>query len=206
ARRGQGAITFQGGYADFSGGAFYRCELPPALLSTFGADNCQAEAALGYFFFGADVRLDPVTHSNPLLTASDGSFVYALPGDGASAKGRVRLSQHLYESTSWPRDAGGNRALMGRHGPLMIEASQEIGLLSFLPGDWQPFFAGAGPDKVGHWMGSASGAQTWSAGAAQVPYREPPRYVFIGHNPATGATFQGEAAFVEGDPPGCVVK
>lgn len=206
AQRGPGTIAYQGGYADFDGSAFIRCELPPGLISSFGADQCEESAELGYFFFGADVRLDPVSHSNPLLTASDGSFAVSLPGNGVTASTRVRLAGHQYMTQSWQRDAGGNMVLMGQYGPLMVEASEEAEVLSFLPADWQPYFAGVGQDKVGHWMSAASGTQTWGANAAELPYSEPPRYVFIGHNPATKATFRGELAYVEGDPPGCTVK
>lgn len=205
-KQGPGTILFQGGYATFDGSAYYRCELPPSLLSAFGSDNCEAVVAQGYFFFSADVTLQPITHGNPLLTASDGSFAFSAPGDGVQSRTRVRLSNYQYDADPWLRDAGGNMLLMGQYGPLMIEANKTAGLLSFLPADWQPFFQNVDNDEVGHWMSASAGAQTWGAGAVELPYREPPRYVFIGRNPATGATFRGDLAYVEGDPPGCTVK
>lgn len=201
-QQGPGSITYQNGYAQFDGNAYLACQLPPVLM---GSLDCEVNASKR-FFFGADTTLRPVAQGNPIVAASDGSFFFGLPSNGAQAQTRGVLSGTVYQTTSWQRDNAGNEVLLGQDGPLMIEAANTIGLLDFLNPSWQQSFENSNPTRVGHWMDSAGGTSTWSTSAALLPYRTPPPYVYIGYNPATGAIFDGRLTTVEVDPPGCTVK
>lgn len=200
--QGLGNIVYQNGYAQFDGSAYLACALPPVLMSSA---DCEVNADR-HFFFGADVRIRPVARSNPMIAASDGSFFFGLPSNGAQAQTRGRLSGTMYQTAPWLRDNAGNEVLMGQDGPRMITVANTIGLLDFLDASWQTSFAGVGLNTVGHWMYAAGSASTWNTNAAMLPYREPPPYVYIGYNPATGDIYDGRLTAVEVDPPGCTVK
>jgi hypothetical protein len=199
-QRGTGTIAYPGGRAVFDGKAYLRCELPPLLVGLNpGPGN-------GVLYFSAVGTFDTAARANPILAASDGSFSFSVPGNGAQLRTRVELPPQAYETPPWARSATGNQVLLGQSGQTMATLNSSLGLLSFLDPSWASFFQPLDKARVGGWAFSGGGAATWSDLAAAVTFRRPPSHVFIGFNPATGAIFKGELSYAAGDPPGATVK
>jgi hypothetical protein len=198
-----GTLTYdQAGYAIFNGSSFIRCKLPP---KPPGIVSCNA----GAFWFAADVRLNGKKAVNPIfegVTAPNHEFTFALPGDGVTSRTRLELPAGSYTTSQWSvNTAGGNRMMIGAHGPTMVGVTdyfetQGLDWLGFMD-KWQDFFEPAVTGaKVGHLVQAPDA--TWLTGGAGLPWMHP-EHVFIGYSPATGSYFEGALRNGEIDPPGC---
>jgi hypothetical protein len=207
-----GPLTYdQDGYAIFDGATYIECTAPSwrdqlAILGPYlpGAskNTLSCDAGNGPLFVAADVKLDSVSASNPIIDAHDLGLTFSLPSSVANARTVIALTSGAYASPLWPVNGAGKRMLMGENGPAIVEAAAYFGWLGFLTDpSWQGFFKTTvvGP-KIGHWIESPSASWTTPAG----PYKLKTQgaVVYIGHNGLTGANLRGRLSSGRIDP-GC---
>lgn len=206
---GGGSISYSGGQATFPGSAYLRCTLDPAAFAQYAPDKCETEAG-GFWFFSGEGKIPSTSQANPIISASDGTFHFSLPGSGALTRTRAVLPSlggpTTYLTPQWSRDASGNEVLIGQYGPLIIEASEEIGLLGNLTAGWKPYFTSVAQLEAGHRMYSAASVSEWQTSADPLLYEPPPPAVLFGYNPVSGVFYSGKLTHAEVDPPGCIVK
>jgi hypothetical protein len=207
-----GPLTYdQDGYAIFNGAVYIECPVPSwrdqlAIIGAHlpGAHNntLTCDAGNGPLFAAADVKLDLVSASNPVVDASDLGLTFSLPSNGSKARTAIELTSGMRASPLWSIGTGGKRMLLGENGPVIVAAADHFGWLDFLTDSaWQGFFenvvVGA---TIGHWVESPSAS--WSAPATGYKLRTQGAVVYIGHNATTGANLRGRLASGRIDP-GC---
>jgi len=208
--QGTAPLTWQGGYADFNGNAYIRCRLPSwragigALAPGLpGASNnsltCDAGGAP--LFTAAQVKLDAVASTNPIIDATGLGVALSAPSNGNKARTSLALSSATYSSPLWNQTSAGNRIVIGEDGPAITAVATHFGWLSFLADpNWDDFFNTVTGATVGHWVESPSAH--WTAPAARYKLKTQSDYVYIGYSPTSGAYLHGELGATRIDP-GC---
>ena len=208
--QGAGPLTWQGGYADFNGNAYIRCQLPSwragigALAPGLpGANNnsltCDAGGAP--LFLGAQVKLDPVTSANPIIDAAGVGVALSTPSDGSKGRTNLTLTAGTYSSPRWNLSSAGNRVVSGENGPAITAVAAHFGWLDFLSDpNWENFFNTVTGTTIGHWVESPSAH--WTAPATRYKLKTLADYVYVGYSPATGSYLHGDLGAVRIDP-GC---
>lgn len=208
--QGTGPLAWQGGYADFNGNAYIRCQLPSwragltALAPGMPGANTNTltcEAGGAPLFMAAQVKLDPVSSANPIIDATSVGVALSAPSNGIKARTNLTLTSGIYSSPLWNQSNAGNRVVMGEDGPAIVAVASHFGWLNFLTDpNWDDFFNGVTGMAIGHWVESPSAH--WTAPAARFKLRTQSDYAYIGYSPATSTYLRGELGSVRADP-GC---
>jgi len=208
--QGTGPLTWQGGYADFNGNAYIRCQLPswragigalaPGLPGA-GTNTLTCEAGGAPLFLAAQVKLDAVSSANPIVDATGLGVALSAPSNGNKARTSMTLTSGITTSPQWNQSSAGNRVAIGEDGPAIVAVAAHFGWLGFLSDpNWDDFFNSVTGMTVGHWVESPSAH--WTAPATRYKLKTQADYVYIGYSSATGTYLRGELGAVRIDP-GC---
>lgn len=207
-------ITYSGGYAVFNGSSSkIECALPsfadklaelfPAMPAPEDEVTCTCGGAP--LWASAQAILNPVSGEQPVAALVHGSrpgLLFHLPGNGARARTSIALPNGVaLTSPQWLPGASGNKLLLGVNGPSIIALDDEFGWLSYLSPQWEAAFAPVLGQTARHWF-EAPNRANWVSAPSAYKLHTTEGGLTIGHNPLSGAYFDGRLRFVRLDP-GC---
>jgi hypothetical protein len=207
-------ITYSGGYAVFNGSSSrIECALPsfadklaelfPELPTPEAEVTCTCGGAP--LWASAQAILDPVSGEQPAAAIVHGSrpgMLFKLQSNGARARTSIELPNGVdLTSPQWIPSPSSNRVLLGVNGPSIIALDDEFGWLSYLSPQWEAAFAPVVGQTARHWF-EAPNRANWVSAPAAYKLNTGEGTLTIGHNPLSGAYFDGRLRFVRLDP-GC---
>jgi hypothetical protein len=207
-------ITYSGGYAQFNGtSSKIECELPSfadTVAELFPNMNpletkltCPCGGAP--FWASAQFILDPVSGEQPVinvLAPNDDGIFFRLSGNGITSRSVINLTDAPpLTSPQWNVSSSGNRTLLGINGPSIIALDDAFGWLSYLNPAWEAAFETVVGANSRHWYESPNQVRNVPAPAVYKLYTTD-QTATIGHNPVSGAYFDGRLRYVRIDP-GC---
>ena len=208
-------ISYSGGYAVFNGtSSQIACDLPSFRdkLAELFPDLPPPEAELtcpcggAPLWASAQAILDPVSGEQPVinvLTPGNRGMFFRLPSNSVRARSVIELpNSATLTSPQWNLGGSGNRVLLGVNGPSIIALDNAFGWLSYLSPAWESAFASVVGATARHWFEAPSRASLVTTPTSYKMYGDNMQAT-IGHNPVTGAYFQGRMRHARLDP-GCV--
>jgi hypothetical protein len=206
-------ITYVGGYALFNGtSSKIECAVPSFAeqIAELFPELDPLEANLTCICGGAPLWasaqaiLDPVSGEQPVanvLNAGDDGIFFRLTSAVTTARTALDLPMTpALVSSKWNVSATSNRVLMGMNGPSIIALDDAFGWLSYLHPAWETAFEPVGA-TARHWYETPNHA-AWVNTPTHYNLLTDGTQLTIGHNPATGAYFDGRLRYVRLDP-GC---